>query len=218
VGNKFPDYFIQHQLFFMNIKQSLHSLLADNETAEVIKQLRSITEADLTPLKDEVEQISTRFQQNIENSHHELSDEATINRENSSIRYALFSVINRLPEDAILPADLQAKRLKIAAFMIFGVALFALIGFNYSDFFNKETPKTVVKPVAIEPTTAVSTPVVAPVAPVEAPAAPVVAPVTPVQTPQIVVDSVPKVDTLRKKKVRRIKKVAPVIGDTFKVN
>ena len=27
----------------MNLKQSLHSLLADNETAEVIKQLRSIT-------------------------------------------------------------------------------------------------------------------------------------------------------------------------------
>lgn len=194
----------------MNIKQSLHSLLADNETAEVIKQLRSITEADLTPLKDEVEQISARFQQNIENSHHELSDEATINRENSSIRYALFSVINRLPEDAVLPADLQAKRLRIAAFMIFGVALFALIGFNYSDFFNKETPpQTVVKPVVAEPKIEISTPVVAPV----------VAPVTPVQTPQIVVDSVPKVDTLRKKKVRRAKKVAPVvIGDTFKVN
>lgn len=189
----------------MNIKQSLHSLLADNETAEVIKQLRSITEADLTHLNAEVEQISTRFQQNIENSHHELSDEASINRENSSIRYALFAVINKLPEDAVLPADLQAKRLKIAAFMVLGVALFALIGFNYTNFFNNETPQTVVKPVAVEPKIEVSTPVVAPV--------------TPVQTPQIVVDTVPKIDTLRKKKMRRVKKVAPVvIGDTFKVN
>ena len=206
--------------FFMTIKQSLHSLLADNETAEVIKQLRSITEADLTHLNAEVEQISARFQQNIENSHHELSDEATINRENSSIRYALFAVINKLPEDAILPADLQAKRLKIATFMVLGVALFALIGFNYTNFFNNETPKTVVKPVVIEPITAVSTPAVAlvqtpTVAPVQTP---VVAPVTPTQTPLIAVDTVPKIDTLRKKKVRRIKKVVPVIGDTFKMN
>ncbi len=197
----------------MNIKQSLHSLLADNETAEVIKQLRSITESDLTHLNAEVEQISMRFQQNIENSHHELSDEGSINRENSSIRYALFAVINKLPEDAILPADLQAKRLKIAALMVLGVALFALIGFNYTNFFNKETPKTVVKPIVIEPTTSVSTPVIAPV---EVPDAPVVASV---QTPQIAVDSVPKVDTLLKKKPRRFKKkTAVVIGDTFKVN
>ena len=200
----------------MNIKQSLHSLLADNETVEVIKQLRSITEKDLTLLHDEVEQISARFQQNIENSHHELSDEATINRENSSIRYALFSIINRLPENAILPADLQAKRLKIAAFMVLGVALFGLIGFNYTDFFNKETPQTLVKPIAVEPIKDMAIPVVTPV---EAPAAPVVAPVMPTQTPQIVVDSVPRVDTLLKKKVRRFKKkTAIVIGDTFKVN
>ena len=196
----------------MTIKQSLHSLLADNETAEVIKQLRSITETDLTHLNAEVEQISARFQQNIENSHHELSDEATINRENSSIRYALFAVINKLPEDAILPADLQAKRLKIAAFMVLGVVLFALIGFNYSDFFSKIMPQEVIKPVAVEPKTAVSTPAVAPVQ------TPTVAPTMPTQIPQIAVDSVPKIDTLRKKKVRRIKKVVPVIGDTFKMN
>lgn len=204
----------------MNIKQSLHSLLADNETAEVIKQLRSITAADLTHLNDEVEQISTRFQQNIENSHHELSDEGSINRENSSIRYALFAVINKLPEDAILPADLQAKRLKIAAFMVLGVALFALIGFNYTHFFNNETSQTVVKPVAVAPKIEVATPIVAPVqTPVAATQTPVVAPITPVQTPQIVVDTALRVDTLRKKKVRRLKKVAPiVIGDTFKVN
>ncbi len=203
----------------MNIKQSLHSLLADNETAEVIKQLRSITEGDLTPLHDEVALISTRFQQNIEGSHHELSDEATVNRENSSIRYALFSVINRLPEDAVLPAEQQAKRLKIASFMVLCVALFALIGFNYGDFFNKETPTTVVKPVVIQPTTAVSTPVVTPVAPVEKPATTsVVAPVAPVQTSQIVVDTVPRVDTLLKKKPRRFKKRTAVIIGTSKVN
>lgn len=200
----------------MNIKQSLHSLLADNETAEVIKQLRSITENDLMPLHDEVAQISARFQQNIENSHHELSDEGSINRENSSIRYALFAVINKLPEDAVLPADLHAKRLRTATLMVLCVALFALIGFNYADFFNKETPTTVIKPVVIEPITAISTPVVAPVTPVGAPATPVIAPV---QTPQIVVDTTPKLDTLQKKKVRRFKKkTTVVVGNTFKVN
>jgi Effector-associated domain 11 len=186
----------------MNLKQSLHSLLADNETAEVIKQLRSITKTDLTPLHDEVEQISTRFQQNIENSHHELSDESSINRENSSIRYALFAVINKLPEGAILPAAQQAKRLRIAAFMVLCVTLFALIAFNYADFFNKETPKTAITPLSIEPPKVVTEPIVAPL-----------------NAPKTLVDTVPKVDTLRKKRVRRIKKAPPVaIGDTFKVN
>ncbi len=208
-STSFEGEFINDILSSMNIKQSLHSLLADNETAEVIKQLRSITEADLTHLNAEVEQISTRFQQNIENSHHELSDETTINRENSSIRYALFAVINKLPEDAVLPVDLQAKRLKTAAFMVLGVILFALIGFNYTDFFSKIMPQEGVKSIAVAPKVAVSTPEVAPVE----------APVTSVQTPQIVADSVPKVDTLLKKKVRLFKKkTVVVVGNTFKVN
>ena len=204
----------------MTIKQSLHSLLADNETAEVIIQLRAVTEGSLSALNGEVEQISARFQRNIEDSHHELSDESSINRENSSIRYALFAVINKLPENVLLPEDLQAKRLKIAAFMVLCVALFALIGFNYSNFFTEETPKTVIKPIAVEPKTAVATPIVATVeVPIASVQAPVVTPVTPLQTPQIVVDSVSKVDTLLKKKTRRFKKkTTVVVGNTFKVN
>ena len=193
----------------MNLKQSLHSLLADNETAEVIKQLLSITEGSLTALNAEVEQISTRFQENIEESHHELSDEGTISRENSSIRYALFAVINKLPEDAVLPETQQAKRLKIAMFMVTVVAIFAIVAFNL-EWFKIETlpPPTLVSnvatPIIIPPQTAV---------------APVMTPVAPVDTPKIVADTLLKVDTLPKKKVRRVKKTPNVIiGDTFRVN
>ena len=166
----------------------------------------------MTYLNAEVEQISTRFQDNIEQSPHELSDEGSINRENSSTRYALFVVINRLPEDASLPADLQAKRLKISIFLLLCIALFALIGFNYTDFFNKETrqineetPQTVVKPLTLKSEIATSTPVVAQAAPE--------------QTPQIVTDSVLKVDTLLKKKNRRFKKKTGIVArDSLKVN
>ena len=193
----------------MNLKQSLHSLLADNETAEVIKQLRSITEGALTDLNAEVEQISTRFQENIEESHRELSDEGTITRENSSIRYALFAVINKLPEDAVLPEAQQAKRLKIALFMIAAVAIFAIVAFNL-EWFKIETLS------AITPTPNVTTPVVE--SP-QTPLVPVTTPVAPVDTPKIVADTLLKSDTLRKKKVRRVKKTSNVIiGDTFRVN
>ena len=190
----------------MNLKQSLHSLLADNETAEVIKQLLSITEGSLTDLNAEVEQISTRFQENIEESHHELSDEGTITRENSSIRYALFAVINKLPEYAVLPEAQQAKRLKIALFMIAAVAIFAIVAFNL-EWFKIQTPNAV----AATPTTTlnVATPVV------ESPQTPP----APRDTPTIVANTLLKVDTLRKKKVRRVKKTPNVvIGDTFRVN
>ena len=190
----------------MNLKQSLHSLLADNETAEVIKQLHSITKGALTDLNAEVEQISTRFQENIEESHHELSDEGTINRKNSSIRYALFAVINKLPEDAVLPEAQHAKRLKIALFMIAAVTIFAIVAFNL-EWFKIETPHTV----AATPTTtsSVATPVV------KSPQTPI----APMDTPEIVADTLLKMDTLRKKKVRRVKKTANVIiGDTFRVN
>ena len=194
----------------MNLKQSLHSLLADNETAEVIKQLRSITEGALTDLNAEVEQISTRFQENIEESHRELSDEGTITRENSSIRYALFAVINKLPEDAVLPEAQHAKRLKIALFMIAAVAIFAIVAFNL-EWFKIETPNAV----AATPTTTpnVATPVV------ESPQMPLAPVTTPLNSPKIVADTLLKVDTLRKKKVRRVKKTPNVvIGDTFRVN
>ena len=160
----------------MNLKQSLHSLLAENETAEVITQLRSITEGSLTALNAEVEQISTRFQENIEESHHELSDEGTINRENSSIKYALFAVINKLPEDAVLPEAQHAKRLKIALFMIAAVAIFAIVAFNLEWFKIEILPSPT-------PVPSVATPVVE--SP-QTPVAPVVPPVVPVDTPKIV--------------------------------
>ena len=194
----------------MNLKQSLHSLLADNETAEVIKQLLSITEGSLTALNAEVEQISTRFQENIEESHHELSDGGTIRRENSSIRYALFAVINKLPEDAVLPEAQHAKRLKIALFMMTAVTIFAIVAFNL-EWFKLDTPNVV----AATPTTTpnVATPVI------ESPQMPL-APVTmPMDTPKIVADTLLKVDTLPKKKVRHVKKIPNVvIGDTFRIN
>lgn len=199
----------------MNLKQSLHSLLADNETSEVIKQLRSITEgSSLTGLNAEVERIATRFQENIEESHHELSDEGTINRENSSIRYALFAVINKLPEDAVLPEAQHARRLKIALFIIAAVALFAIVALNLEWFkigvidnsVATATPTpSVTKPVVEQPKIAV--------APLPSPT------LAPIDTPTIKIDTALKVDTLRKKKVRRVKKASStVVGDTFKAN
>ena len=200
----------------MNLKQSLRSLLADNETAEVITQLRSITEGSLTDLNADVEQISTRFQENIEESHHELSDEGTITRENSSIRYALFAVINKLPEDAVLPEAQHAKRLKIALFMVAAVAIFAIVAFNF-DWFKIETLPSPT------PVPNVATPIVASpqkaVVPVTTPVTTPVAPIAPLNSPKIIADTLLKVDTLPKKKVRRVKKTPNVvIGDTFRVN
>lgn len=204
----------------MNLKQSLHSLLADNETAEVITHLRSITEGSSMDLNAEVEQISTRFQENIEESHHELSDEGTINRENASIRYALFSVINKLPEDAILPEAQHAKRLKIALFMIAAVVIFAIFAFNL-QWFRMETPDSVATPPTTPPpvTPNIETPVIAssqtPVAPVTTPATPAV----PTNAPKIVANTLPRLDTLPKKKIKRIKPTPNVIiGDTFRIN
>ena len=128
-----------------------------------------------------------------------MSDEETINRENSSIRYALFAVINKLPEDAFLPEAKHAKQLKIALFMIAAVAIFAIVAFNL-EWFKVETPNTV----AATPTTAssVATPVI------ESPQTPItpITPIAPVDTPKIVADTLLKADTLRKKKVRRVKK------------
>lgn len=196
----------------MNLKQSLHSLLADSETAEVIEQLRSITEGALTGLNAEVEQISTRFQENIEKSHHELSDEGAINRENSSIRYALFAVINRLPEDAVLPEAQRAKRLKIALFMIAAVTIFAIVAFNFGRFKLERLP-------ANTPAPNVAMPIVESSQTPRARITPPVTPVVPMNVSKIVANTPLKVDSLPKKKVRRVKKIPPVIiGDTFKIN
>ena len=196
----------------MNLKQSLHSLLADNETAEVITQLRSITEGSLTALNAEVEQISTRFQENIEESHHELSDEGTINRENSSIRYALFAVINKLPEDAVLPEAQQAKRLQIALFMITAVTIFAIVAFNFEWFKIETLPSPT-------PVPNVATPIVASPQTAVVPVTTPVVPIAPLNSPKIIADTLLKVDTLPKKKVRRVKRTSNVvIGDTFRIN
>ena len=200
----------------MNLKQSLHNLLAENETAEVIMQLRSITEGSLTDLNAEVEQISTRFQENIEESHHELSDESTINRENASIRYALFAVINKMPEDAILPEAQHAKRLKIALLMIAAVVIFAIVAFNL-EWFKLETPNSIATPPTTTPS--ISTPVIAsPQTPVASATTPATSAV-PTNAPKIGADTLPKIDTLPRKKVRRVKPTPSVIiGDTFRVN
>ena len=196
----------------MNLKQSLHSLLADNETAEVIKQLLSITEGYLTALNAEVEQISTRFQENIEESHHELSDGGTIRRENSSIRYALFAVINKLPEDAVLPEAQHAKRLKIALFMMTAVTIFAIVAFNLEWFKIETLPSPT-------PVPSVATPIVASPQKAVVPVTTPVVPIAPLNSPKIIADKLLKVDTLPKKKVRRVKKTPNVvIGDTFRVN
>ena len=186
----------------MNLKQSLHSLLADKETAEVITQLRSLSEESLVDLKDEIEQVAARFEANIEQSHGEFADELSTNKENARIRYLLLSIINRLPDDAELPSAIMQKRSKMAALIVAGVAILALIAFNF-DLFKKEEPIAVAKPVIEQPKV-----VIAPV--VEQPQTVVEPLVAPVVVPPVIVDSVPKVDTLRKKRFRRIKK-APVI-------
>ena len=67
----------------MNLKQSLHSLLSDNQTAEVIKQVRSLTENKLTGLHNELEQISALFEQNEEESRLEFADETTTHKNNA---------------------------------------------------------------------------------------------------------------------------------------
>jgi hypothetical protein len=193
----------------MNLKQSLHSLLADNETAEVITQLRALTEESLHNMQEEVEQVATRFEANIDQSHSELADELSTNKENARIRYQLLSIINRLPDDAELPSVILQKRSKLAVFIVAGVAILALIAFNF-DLFKREEPiakpsisqaQTPVAPVVAEASKVVATPATVPA----------VAPVTtPVAAPQIVVDTLKKVDTLPKKKVRRVRK-APVV-------
>ncbi len=190
----------------MNLKQSLHSLLADKETAEVINQLRTLPDDALPDLQEEVEQIAARFEANITQSHGEFADELSTNKENARIRYQLLSIINRLPDDAELPAAILQKRSKMAIFIVVGVAILALIAFNF-DLFRKEESatkptlaqaKTPVSPVVVEQPKVVATPAIAPTS------IPVAA------APQIVIDSIKKIDTLIKKKIRRIRK-APVV-------
>jgi hypothetical protein len=193
----------------MNLKQSLHSLLADNETAEVITQLRSLSDTSLGNLKEEVEQVAARFEANIEQSHGEFADELSTNKENARIRYLLLSIINRLPDDAELPSAIMRKRSKMAAFIVLGVAILALIAFNF-DLFKKEEPIAVAKPVIEQPKVVVAPAIEQPKVVIEPVAAPVV-------VPPIIVDSVPKVDTLRKKRFRRIKK-APVITEPYGIS
>jgi hypothetical protein len=193
-------------LLTMNLKQSLHSLLADNETAEVITQLRTLPEKSMGNLQEEIEQVAARYEANIEQSHLEFADELSTSKENARIRYLLLSIINRLPEDAELPSAVMAKRSKMAAFIVLGVAILALIAFNF-DFFKKEEP--VATPVVQQPkaptTPAVQQTIAVPTTAAVAPAT------TPIATPPIVVvDSLKKLDTLPKKKIRRIKK-APVV-------
>jgi hypothetical protein len=200
---------IQHFFLTMNLKQSLHSLLADNETAEVITQLLDATQESSPDLYAEVEQISARFEANIDQSRTEFADELSTNRESAKIKYLLLSVINRLPEDAELPSAVKAKRLKIAGLIVLGVAILGLVAYNF-DFFKKnetpttETPKSVVQPVVETPKTVVATPATPAVAPVSVPS------VTPIVLPT---DTLKKLDTLVKKKIRRIKK-APVVPPT----
>jgi hypothetical protein len=195
-------YRFQYLLLTMNLKQSLHSQLADKETAEVITQLRSLSEESLVDLKDEIEQVAARFEANIEQSHGEFADELSTNKENARIRYLLLSIINRLPDDAELPSAIMQKRSKMAALIVLGVAILALIAFNF-DLFKKEEPIVVEKPVIEQPKLVIARVEEQPKVAVE----PVVAPIT---SPPVIVDSVPKVDTLRKKRFRRIKKT-PVI-------
>ena len=168
----------------------------------MITQLRSLSEESLVDLKDEIEQVAARFEANIEQSHGEFADELSTNKENARIRYLLLSIINRLPDDAELPSAIMQKRSKMAALIVAGVAILALIAFNF-DLFKKEEPIAVAKPVIEQPKV-----VIAPV--VEQPQTVVEPLVAPVVVPPVIVDSVPKVDTLRKKRFRRIKK-APVI-------
>jgi hypothetical protein len=184
----------------MNLKQSLHSLLADNETAEVITQLRNLTEEAVPNLREEVEQVSTRYEANLEQSSLEFADETSTNKENARIKYLLLSIINRLPEDAELPSAIMQRRSKIAAFIVLGVAVLALIAFNL-DFFKKDEPIVpvpipVFRPATEQPKTGVTPAIALP-------------PVAPVTVPPVLKDST-KVDTLPKKKIRRIKK-APVV-------
>ncbi len=195
----------------MNLKQSLHSLLADNETAEVIKQLREATEESSPKLFQEVEDIEMRFEANIEQSHNEFADELSTNKENARIRYQLLSVINRLPEDAELPSTVREKRLKIAGLIVLGVAIFGLIAFNFDWFKKDQAAKPIVEPVIEAPKTSTT-----PVQQAQTVAAtPAVAPA--VVPPAVLIDTLKKVDTLVKKKIRRIKKppvvpAEPVLG------
>jgi hypothetical protein len=192
----------------MNLKQSLHSLLADNETVEVINQLLSLTEETLPQLREEVEQVAARQEANVEQSSLEFADELSTNKEKARIKYLLLSIINRMPDDAELPSAIMQRRSKMAAFIVLGVAILAAVAFNLDfinlDFLKKDEVIPVVKPTTEQAKTAVVTPT--PPAVAQQPQTPIVAPVT---VPPVLKDSV-KVDTLPKKKIRRVKKV-PVL-------
>jgi Effector-associated domain 11 len=193
----------------MNLKQSLHSLLADNETAEVITQLRALTEESVPNLQEEVEQVAARFEANIDQSHSDFADELSTSKENARIRYLLLSIINRLPDDAELPSAILQKRSKMAVFIVIGVAVLALIAFNL-DLFRKEMPPPAVAPVASQ------VPMVQKPAVVAEQPKPVVSAV-PAAIPAAIVMDTTRKDTLPKKKIRRIRKpvvvpAEPVLG------
>lgn len=190
----------------MNLKQSLHSLLADNETVEVINQLRVLTEEALPNLRDEVEQVSARYEANLEQSSLEFADELSTNKENARIKYLLLSIINRMPDDAELPSAIMQRRSKMAAFIVLGVGILAAIAFNL-DFFKKEEPLPATKPKTEQAKTVVTPETAPPAVAAPTPQTPLVAPA--IVPPVPVVDTL-KLDTLPKKKVRRVRK-APVI-------
>ncbi|MDZ7877275.1 MAG: hypothetical protein U5L45_06385 [Saprospiraceae bacterium] len=189
----------------MKLKQSLHSLLSDNEIVEVINQLRSLPKDALSNLRDEVEQVAARYEANLEQSSLEFADELSTNKENARIKYLLLSIINRLPEDAELPSAVMQRRSKMAVFIVLGLVLLAAIAFNL-DFFKKEEPILAPKPVPEQIKTVV-TPASVALNVVVQPQTPTASAVTPP-----LVDSL-KLDTLPKKKLRRVRKTPVVVPE-----
>jgi hypothetical protein len=191
----------------MNLKQSLHSLLADNETVEVISQLRHLTEESLPQLREEVEQVAARYEANVEQSSLEFADELSTNKENARIKYLLLSIINRLPEDAELPSAIMQRRSRLAAFIVLSVGLLAAVAFNW-EYLKKEFA-----PTTVEPIKTVAKPVPVPPVVTNTPQTPTVEPVAPVVVPPLPVVDSTKLDTVPKKKIRRVKKARVIVPE-----
>ena len=173
----------------MTLKQSLHNLLADNNLDELIKELRSITEGGTSlGLQREIEQLSVRHAENVAKNKVQAADDVKYNQEDSKIKYALLSIINRLPNVDNTSFSFKSREVKIWGAIAGGILLVG--GIVYMLLTRVDTP---VSP-SITPTPIVKAPL--PIVKIDT------LPKIVIDSPKIAVDTV-KIDTMLKKKRKR---------------
>lgn len=123
----------------MRNKIELMQLLAEGETAEVIRVLNSINFNNLE-IKSESVILSARFKRYEQEKYGNLSDSSSLEIEINKINQALLHLLKKIPDDKIKRKN---KKLKLFGFIaLSSIALLAIIAFlsghALKDVFSKE--------------------------------------------------------------------------------